>query len=120
MRNWLQLATRRWRAKPARSALAVLSIALGVGVVVWVTCCYESVRTSVTKFFLDTIGRSHIIVEARGGVWSVFDGDLEVGDPDLQVVGDPREQALLVGEDQTLGSIGIPARHAGSLVGSDH
>ncbi|MBN2561604.1 MAG: ABC transporter permease [Phycisphaerae bacterium] len=77
MRHWLQLGTRSWRARPARSALAVLAIALGVGVVVWVTCCYESVRVSVTRAVLDWIGRSHIIIEPRAGVWGFFDADIE-------------------------------------------
>jgi putative ABC transport system permease protein len=77
MKHWWQLATRNWRARPARSILATVAIALGVGVVVWVTCCYESVRVSVTKAVLDWIGRSHIIVEPRAGVWAVFDAELE-------------------------------------------
>lgn len=72
MRHWWQLATRNWRTKPARSLLAATSIALGVGVVVWVTCCYESVRVSVTRAVLDWIGRSHIVVEPRAGVWGSF------------------------------------------------
>lgn len=76
MRHWLQLATRNWRTRPARSALAVLAIALGVGVVVWVTCCYESVRVSVTKAVLDWIGRSHAMVEPSAGVWGCFSEDL--------------------------------------------
>jgi len=76
MRHWWQLATRNWRTRPARSLLAVTSIALGVGVVVWVTCCYESVRVSVTRAVLDWIGRSHIVVEPRAGVWGVFSQDL--------------------------------------------
>ncbi len=72
MRHWLQLATRSWRIKPARSLLAVLAVALGVGVVVWVTCCYESVRRSIDQTVLDWIGRSHVIVEPRAGVWDFF------------------------------------------------
>ncbi len=71
------LATRNWRTKPARSVLAVLSVALGVGVVVWVTCCYESVRLKVTEVVLEWIGRSHVIVEPEMGVWAFFDQELE-------------------------------------------
>ncbi len=76
MRHWLQLGTRNWRTRPARAALAALAITLGVAVVVWVTCCYESVRVSVTKAVLDWIGRSHIMVEPRAGVWGCFSQDL--------------------------------------------
>jgi putative ABC transport system permease protein len=50
---------------------------LGVGVVVWVTCCYESVRRSVTEAVLEWIGRSHVIVEPVEGVWAVFDERVE-------------------------------------------
>ncbi len=48
MRHWWQVGTRNWRAKPVRTLLATASIALGVALVTWVTCCYESVRRSVT------------------------------------------------------------------------
>jgi len=57
--------------------LAVLSVALGVGVVVWVTCCYESVRLKITETVLEWIGRSHVIVEPDLGVWAFFDQELE-------------------------------------------
>jgi putative ABC transport system permease protein len=77
MQHWLLLATRSWGTKPARSILAVLSVALGVGVIVWVTCCYESVRLKVTDVVLEWIGRSHVIVEPELGVWAFFDQDLE-------------------------------------------
>lgn len=77
MPHWLLLATRNWRTKPARSTLAVLSVALGVGVIVWVTCCYESVRLKVTDVVLEWIGRSHVIVEPDLGVWAFFSEDLE-------------------------------------------
>lgn len=76
MRHWLQLATRSWRTRAGRSALAVAAIALGVGVVVWVTCCYESVRRGVTSVVLDWIGRSHVVVESTAGVWGNFDDDV--------------------------------------------
>ncbi|MBK8268762.1 MAG: ABC transporter permease [Planctomycetes bacterium] len=76
MRHWLQLATRSWRTRAGRTALAVLAITLGVGVVVWVTCCYESVRRGVTNVVLDWIGRSHVVVESTAGVWGVFDEDV--------------------------------------------
>ena len=77
MRHWLQIAMRSWRTKLGRTALTIASIALGVGVVVWVTCCYESVRRGVTEVVLQWIGRSHVIVESSAGVWAVFDDDIE-------------------------------------------
>ncbi|MBX3394646.1 MAG: ABC transporter permease [Phycisphaerae bacterium] len=76
MRHWLQLATRNWRTRAGRSALAVTAVALGVGVVVWVTCCYESVRRGVTSVVLDWIGRSHVVVESTAGVWGHFDAEV--------------------------------------------
>ncbi len=77
MRHWWQLAMRNWRTRPGRSALAMLSVTLGVAVVVWVTCCYESVRQGITRVVLEWIGSAHIIVEPVEGVWAVFDASLE-------------------------------------------
>lgn len=77
MQHWLQLATRNWLTRPARTALTCAAVALGVGVVVWVTCCYESVRQSVTEAVLEWIGRSHVIIEPVEGVWAVFDEEVE-------------------------------------------
>lgn len=77
MRHWWQLATRNWRIRAGRSALSALAITLGVGLVVWVTCCYESVRRSINDAVLDWIGRSHIIVEPVEGVWATFSAETE-------------------------------------------
>lgn len=77
MRLWWQLATRNWRTKPGRSTLAALAVALGVGVVVWVTCSYESVRQSVNRVVLEWVGAAHVIIEPVEGVWAVFPQDLE-------------------------------------------
>jgi len=77
MQHWLQIATRNWRARPGRAALATLAVALGVGVVAWVTCCYESVQRSVTHVVLEWIGRSHVIIEATEGVWAFFGEDVD-------------------------------------------
>src|SRR5438876_11735771 len=77
MRNWLQLATRNWRTRPARTALSIAAVALGVSVVVWVTCCYESVRQGITEAVLEWIGRSHVIIEPVEGVWAVFSEEVE-------------------------------------------
>ena len=67
MRHWWQLGTRNWRAKPGRTARALGAIALGVGVVVWVTCAYESVRLALRDQVWFWIGRSHLSVEGAYG-----------------------------------------------------
>ena len=67
MRHWLQIATRNWRAKPGRTAGATAAIALGVGVVVWVTGSYESVRQTLQQQVWTWIGESHITVESSLG-----------------------------------------------------
>jgi len=67
MQHWWQLAIRNWRAKPGRTALATIAIALGVGVVVWVTGAYESIRQSVADQVWTWIGRSHLGVESTYG-----------------------------------------------------
>ena len=72
MRHWLQLATRNWRVKRVRTAGAVLAIALGVGAVVWVSCCYESVRQTVMGWAGSYVGRSHINIESPLGKYSQF------------------------------------------------
>ncbi len=72
MRHWWQVGTRNWRAKPVRTLLATASIALGVALVTWVTCCYESVRRSVTDAVVEWIGHAQISVEPIAGRWSLF------------------------------------------------
>lgn len=72
MRHWLQLATRNWRVKRVRTAGAVLAIALGTGAVVWVTCCYESVRLTMNAWTAGYIGRSHINVQSPLGKYDVL------------------------------------------------
>ena len=74
---WWQLATRTWRTRPGRTALTTLAVTLGVAVVVWVTCCYESVRQSINRVVLEWVGAAHVIVEPVEGVWAVFSDDLE-------------------------------------------
>jgi len=74
---WWQLATRAWRTRPGRTALTAVAVALGVAVVVWVTCCYESVRQSINRVVLEWVGAAHVIVEPVEGVWAVFSGDME-------------------------------------------
>jgi len=89
--EWL-LTTRNWRAKPARTALSVGAVALGVAVVVWVTCCYESVSIKVTEVVLEWIGRSHIMVEPVEGRWAVFNEDIEAPIARLPSVADTTTQ----------------------------
>ncbi len=76
MKHWWQVATRNWWSKPGRNLLSISSIALGVAVVVWVTCCYESVRRGVTDVVLQWIGRSHVVIESSAGVWGNFSDDV--------------------------------------------
>jgi len=74
MRHWWQLAIRNWRARPGRTALATVAIALGVGVVVWVTGAYESIRQSVADQVWSWLGRSHLSVESVYGQYgTVFE-----------------------------------------------
>lgn len=72
MRHWLQVATRNWRVKRIRTAGAVLAIALGTAAVVWVTCCYESVRQTVTQWAEGYIGASHITIQSPLGKYDVL------------------------------------------------
>ena len=67
MRHWSQLAIRNWRVKRVRTAGALLAIALGVGAVVWVSCCYESVRQTVLGWAVGYVGRSHVNIESPLG-----------------------------------------------------
>ncbi|MEP0841732.1 MAG: ABC transporter permease [Phycisphaerae bacterium] len=72
MRHWLQLGTRNWRVRPGRTACALAAIALGVGVVVWVTCAYESVRRALEDQVWFWIGRAHLSVESVYGMYAVI------------------------------------------------
>jgi len=67
MRHWLQLATRNWRVKRVRTAGAVLAIALGTGAVVWVTCCYESVRRTVLDWAASYVGGAQVTIQSPLG-----------------------------------------------------
>ncbi len=67
MRHWLQVGIRNWRVKPGRTAGAVGAIALGVGVVIWVTSAYESVRLALEDQAWLWIGQSHLSVESVYG-----------------------------------------------------
>ncbi len=67
MRHWSQLATRNWPASPGRTATTILAVALSVGMVVWITCCYESLRRTVNDWVWNWVGRSHLSVESPPG-----------------------------------------------------
>lgn len=62
MGYWRPLAFRNWRQRPGRTAGAILAIALGVAVVVWIASCYASARTWVTDLVQGWVGRTHIYV----------------------------------------------------------
>ncbi len=72
MRHWSQLATRNLRARQLRTLGAVAAIALGTAAVVWVSCCYESVRQTVLVWAGGYIGRAHISVESQFGKYDVL------------------------------------------------
>lgn len=72
MRHWLQLGTRNWRASPGRTVTTVLAITLSVGMVVWMTCCYESLQRTVNDWVWKWVGRSHLSVESPLGKWGNF------------------------------------------------
>lgn len=72
MQHWSQIATRNWRVKRVRTAGSVLAIALGTGAVVWVTCCYESVRQTMLAWAGGYIGNSHITVQSQMGKYDVL------------------------------------------------
>ncbi|MFH1745988.1 MAG: FtsX-like permease family protein [Planctomycetota bacterium] len=72
MRHWSALATRNWQVKRVRTAGALLAIALGVGAVVWVSCCYESVRRSMLGWAESYVGRSHVNIESPLGKYNQF------------------------------------------------
>jgi putative ABC transport system permease protein len=73
MRHWSQLATRNWRASTGRTVTSILAVTLGVGLVLAVSCCYESLRVSVTEWVLSWLGRSQIHIEHRVGSAATID-----------------------------------------------
>ena len=89
MRHWWQLGIRNWRVRPGRTLAALAAIALGVGVVVWVTCAYESVRLAITDQVWFWIGRSHLSVESvygpRGTVFQVISEQVK-DDPNVKYI----------------------------------
>lgn len=109
MQRWSQLATRNWRARPIRTLGSVLAIALGTGAVVWVTCCYESVRQTVTRWSDNFIGHSDITVDSVAGKHHVFEQSIaddlrglpEVGRVTVRLV--QRLRAAAVKRDQAVG-----------------
>lgn len=67
MRHWSQLGIRNWLVRPGRTAGALAAIALGVGVVIWVTGAYESVRQALRDQVWFWTGRSHLSIESVYG-----------------------------------------------------
>lgn len=67
MRHWSQLATRNWRVKRVRTLGALLAITLGAGAVVWVTCCYESVRKAMLEWASTYIGSAQVNIQSPLG-----------------------------------------------------
>ncbi len=67
MRHLSLLAIRNWQARKARTLGAIAAIALGTGVVVWVTCSYESVTQAITRWAAGYVGEAHITVSSPFG-----------------------------------------------------
>lgn len=67
MRHWSELAARNWQGKWPRTLGAVLAICLGTAAVVWVSCCYESVRQTVLEWATGYVGNAHIMVSSQLG-----------------------------------------------------
>ncbi len=67
MRHWTELATRNWQGRWSRTLGAVLAICLGTAAVVWVSCCYESVRQTVLDWATGYVGNAHIMVSSQLG-----------------------------------------------------
>lgn len=76
MRHWSQLATRNWRVKRTRTVGVLLAIALGTAAVVWVTCCFESVRRTVMSWALQYVGDAQVTVESPLGKYDTLPGRL--------------------------------------------
>jgi len=83
IQRWWQVGTRNWRAKPVRTLLATGAIALGVGLVGWVTGSYESVRRSVVDTVREWIGEAQVTVESVAGRWALFDAAVADGIGDI-------------------------------------
>ncbi len=77
MRHWSQLATRNWRAKRVRTLGALLAITLGAGAVVWVTCCYESVRAAMLEWARTYLGNAQINIQSPLGHYDTLPQDVE-------------------------------------------
>jgi len=67
MRRWSRIAIRNLWARRGRAAGALLAVALGTATVVWVNCCYESVRRSVTAWATSYVGRAHLTISSALG-----------------------------------------------------
>ncbi len=87
MRHWSQLGIRNWRVRPGRTAGGLAAIALGVGVVIWVTCAYESVRLALQDQVWFWTGRSHLSVESPAGPEGTIQQSLEPQIARLENVG---------------------------------
>jgi putative ABC transport system permease protein len=89
MRRWWQLAIRNWPANPGRTITTVLAVSFSVGMVVWITCCYESLNRLVNDWVLDWVGRAHLTVESPLGKWGNFPDDVVdalAGDPGIESI----------------------------------
>jgi putative ABC transport system permease protein len=67
MRHWSLLAIRNWRARLVRTLGALTAIAIGAAAVVWVMCCYESVRRTIFEWATDYVGDAQVSITSPTG-----------------------------------------------------
>ncbi len=71
------LATGNWWASPGRTVAAILSVALGVGVVVITTNFYETAHRTITdEVVTHWFGAAHLTVHPTGAHWGTLDASL--------------------------------------------
>jgi putative ABC transport system permease protein len=67
MLRWLRLGTRNYWVRPGRTAACLLSVALGVATVVFVTAFYETARRVITdEVMVNWVGAAHLSIEPPG------------------------------------------------------
>lgn len=77
MRGLWRLAIANWWASPGRAVAAVLSVALGVGVVVTVTNFHETARRGITdEVVTHWLGSAHVTVHPVGAHWASLDASV--------------------------------------------
>lgn len=77
MLRWLRLGIRNYWARPGRTAACLLSVALGVATVVFVTAFYETARRVITdEVMVNWVGAAHLSIEPPGAHHGLLDAGL--------------------------------------------